>query len=158
MYSGYNTTSDKNVFIEKYLKSNGDITTKEKFYNSLLSEAILEEDADLVKHIFKLHDRDMYPTLLTDVDNLNMSPLAISLLFDDKDSTRYIIKHYIGGDYIFHKIKLTKPALLKLNDIISFRGKSCLKIMNDLITPIIIEDQVELLREAGTKLFSKKIK
>lgn len=149
MYEKYTTAFSKEEFIIDFLekeKGNG-VTTKEDFFSLLLSKAIQQKDIKLVEDILGQNSKDSYPSILTNVDQKQMSPISYALLLDEDGSIQNLIKDSINHGHYFQKVILTKESFLKMYDIISYQGESYQDCINDLIKPIVIEEEVKMLGE-----------
>lgn len=150
MYEGYKIAKDKESFVDTFLKESKEygVTQKEDFFSLLLSEAIQQEDVELVKQILDMNDTGSYPSLLTNVDKIQMGPLTYALLLDEKGEIKNIIRESINHGQRFQKIILTKDAFLKMYEIVGYQGESYQECIDHLIKPIVIEEEVHVLGES----------
>lgn len=149
MYNRYKESTDKESIVATFLKQlkGQGVEQNEDVYSLLLSEAIQQQDAVLVDQILKINEADSYPLLLTNVDSMQMGPLAYALLLDDTGNIKSIIKESISHGQRFQKVELTEKALLKMYEIVGYQGESYQDCIDNFIKPIVIEEEVGMLGE-----------
>lgn len=147
MYDRYKNAQDKEKYINELIACEKDkgINGREDFFNLLFSKAVKYNDLGLIKEILNSNDKNTYPSLLANVDIRQMSPMSYTLLLDDEGKIKEILKDYLNQNYYFQKIALNKEAFLKIQDTIGYQGESYQECINELIKPIIIEEQVKAL-------------
>ena len=150
LYEKYKSSVNKEIHISEFIKSqkqNG-VICREDFFSLLLSEAIKQKDKSLVKDILEENIyKNNYPYLLTNVDKLQLGPLAYALLLDENGTIQNIIKEYLNKGQYFQKMRLTKDAFLKLHDIISYQGESYRECIDVFLKPVINDSAIKLLGE-----------
>jgi len=126
------------------------VASREDFFSLLLSEAIQQNDIELVRDILETKvNKDEYPMVLASIDEINMSPLAYVLLLDKEEGTiKAYLKEALNHGYRFHKVELTRDALLKMLNIVGHQGEDYQECIDDFIKPIVIEEEVVALGEA----------
>jgi len=152
LYNEYKDTvsaAGKKQVIKTFLDKKLGVSLEEDVYSLLLSEAIQQENVELVQEILNLNSKNAYnsyPKLLTNVDQIQMSPLTYALLLDESGQIKNIIKEHIHGK-CFQKVVLSKDALIKMYEIIGYYGESYQECIDDYIKPIVDEREVSVLGE-----------
>lgn len=154
MYQGYCSAQDKKGYISSFItkQSQNGINSREDFFSLLISEAIQQGDTALVREVLNDIEKESYlsiPSILTSVNKIQLSPLSYSLLFDDDGKIKNILKVFLSNKDFPQKATLTKESFSSLKDTIGYQGESYEECINDLIRPICINDQVNILGEFG---------
>lgn len=150
MYTKYKEADDKKAIVYQFVEQEKEhgVLSDEDFFSLLLSEAIQQNDLELVQDILRNVEKDSYPELLTSVDKSQMGPLTYTLLLDDRGEIKAYIKEALNHGYRFHKVEVPKGALQKIVDVVGYQGESYQECIDAFIKPIVIEEEVQALGHA----------